>query len=85
MRGKDVKLAFSQKCRKENEKNHLDEIMNKENWDHMPEANVVEEHIEKITWNEKVIAVRTAKPGKEAGPSEVRAELIFAKAAVGSV
>ena len=50
MRGKDGKLGFSKKDRKRICINHLEEIMNEKNdWDHMTEANVVEKPIEKIT------------------------------------
>ena len=48
MRGKDGKLGFSEKKnRKKIWKNH--KIMNeKNNWDHMVEANMVDELIEKV-------------------------------------
>ena len=50
MKGKDRKLSFVEKDRKRILKNHVEEIMNKENdWDHMTEPNMVEGHIEKVS------------------------------------
>ena len=43
MRGKDGRLGFSEKDRKRTWKNHMEEIMNKDNdWDHVTEASMVE-------------------------------------------
>ena len=42
MRGKDRRLSFSEKHRKRIWKNHMEEIMNKENdWDHVTEASMI--------------------------------------------
>ena len=42
--------------------------MNKENdWDHMPEASMVEGPVEKVSHEEMAIVVYAMKPGKAAG------------------
>ena len=65
-------------------KNHMEEIMNKENdWDHGIETSMVEGPIKNVTRKEMVIAIKVMKPGKAAGPSEVYAEMISASGEVG--
>ena len=54
----------------------MKEIRDKNDLDHMTEANMVEGLMEKVTWEEIVIAVKAIKPGKTAGSSEGRAEMI---------
>ena len=73
---KDGRLCFSEKNRKRMWKNHMKEIMNKESdWDHETAASMVEGPIEKVTREEKAIAIKVIKPGKAAGPSEVYADI----------
>ena len=82
--GKDGKLGFSEKDRKRVCKNHMKEIMNKENdWDHVTEASMVEGPINNVTREEMAIAIKVMKPGKAAGPSEVCAEMISTSGEVG--
>ena len=84
MRGKDRKLGFSEKDRNRIWKNHMEEIMNKENeWDHVTKAGMVEGPIKNVTREEMVIAIKVIKPRKAAGPSEVCAEMISASGEVG--
>ena len=65
------RLGFSEKDRK----NHIKEVMNKENdWEHMTAASMVEGAIKNVTCKEIAIAIKVMKPGKAAGPSEVCAE-----------
>ena len=65
-------------------KNHMENIMNKENeWDHMSEVDVVEGPIEKVTQDEVLKAVKAMKLRKAAGPSEVSAEMITASGEIG--
>ena len=79
MRGKDGRLGFSEKDRKRISKNHMDEIMNKENdWDRMTKASMAEGPIKNVPREEMTIATKVMKPGKAAGPSEVCAEMISA-------
>ena len=62
----------------------MEAIINKENdWDHMTEAIMAEGHIEMVTHKEMVIALKATKPGKDAGPFEVSAEMISASGKVG--
>ena len=73
MRGKDGKLGFSEKDRKRIWKNHMEEIMKKGSyWNHMTEASMAEELIDKITRKEMATVV---KPGRAIGPSKVCAKL----------
>ena len=84
MTRKDGKLDFSKKDGKRICKNHMEEMMNKENdWDHMIESSMVEGRIEKITHKEMAIAIKSMIPGKTDGPSEVWAEMISASGEVG--
>ena len=79
MRGKDGRLGFSEKDRKQIWKNHMKEIMNKESdWDHETAASMVEGPIKNVTVDEMTMAIKVIKPGKAAGPSEVCAEMISA-------
>ena len=72
MRGKDGRLDFSEKDRKQIWKNHMEEIMNKENdWDRVTAASVVEGSIKNVTCEEMAIAIKVMTPGKAAGPSAV--------------
>ena len=65
-------------------KNLMEEMINNENdWDHVTEASVVEEPIEKIPCKEMAIAIKMMKPEKAAGSSEVCAEMISATGEVG--
>ena len=58
--------------------------MNKENdWDRVAEASMIEGRIKNVTLEEMAIATKLMKPGKAAGPSEVCAEMISARGAVG--
>ena len=53
--------------------------MNKKNyWCNVIEASMVEEPIQMVFYEEMAIAIKAMKPGKAAGLSEVRAEMIFA-------
>ena len=84
MRGEDGRLDFSEKDRKRIWKNHMEEIMNKENnWDHVTGAIMVEGPIRNATREEMAIAIKVIKPRKAAGPSEVCAEMISASGEVG--
>ena len=83
MIGKDGRLGFSEKDRKRIWKDHLKEIMNNENWDHVTEASIVKGPIENATREEMTIAIKVMKPAKVAGPSEVCAEMTFASEKVG--
>ena len=84
MRGKDGRLSFSENNRKRIWKNHVEEIMNKENdWKHMPEASMVEGPIKNVTHKKMAIAIKVIKPGKAVEPSEVCAEMISASKEVG--
>ena len=70
MSGKDGRLGFSEKDRKQIWKNHMEEIMNKENdWDRVTAASVVEGPIKNVTCEEMAIAIKVMTPGKAAGPS----------------
>ena len=81
MSKKDAKLSFDKNDRERMAKYHMEEIINKENdWNHMKEAKLVEEFIEKIACEE---IVRAMKPGKIARPYEVCAEMISASIEVG--
>ena len=57
MRGKDGTLGFSEKDRKIIWKNHMEEIMNKENdWDHVTAASIIEGPIKMLPekkWREQ--------------------------------
>ena len=80
VKGKDGRLRFSEKDRKRIWKNHMEEIMNKENdWDHVTAASMVEGPIKNVTHEEMAIAIEMMKPGKAAGPSKECAEMISAK------
>ena len=77
LRGKDRRLGFSEKNRKRLCKNHMEEIMNKENdWDHVTAASVVEEPIKNVTCEEMAIAIKVMKPETATKPFEVCAEMI---------
>ena len=79
MRGRDEKLGFSEKDRKRIWKNHMEEIMNKENnWDRVTAASMIERPIKNVICEEMEIAIKVMKPGKASGPSEVCAEIISA-------
>ena len=66
------------RCMREKEKkriwkNHMGEIMNKENdWEHVTVPSMVEGPIKNLTREEMAIAIKVMKPGKAAGHSEVR-------------
>ena len=84
MRGKDGRLGFREKDRKRMWKNHMMEIMNKENdWDHVTEVGMVEVPIKNVTREKIAIAIKVMKLGKAAGPSEVCAEMISAGGEIG--
>ena len=84
MRGKDKRLDFSEKDRKRIWKNHMEEIMNKENnWNHVTEASMVVRPIKNVSCKAMVIAIKVMKPGKAAGAFEVCAEMISASGEVG--
>ena len=84
MKGNSRRFGFSEKDRKRIWKNHMEEIMNKENdWDHVTAASMVEGPIKNVTHKEMVIALKVMKPGKAAGPSEVCAEMISVSGEVG--
>ena len=77
MGGKDEGLGFSEKDRKRIWKNHMEEIINKENqWEHLTATSMVEGPMKNVTREEMAIAIKMIKPGKEAGPSEICAEMI---------
>ena len=68
MRGKDRRLDFSEKDRK----NNMEEIMNKENdWDCVTAASIVEGPIKNATREGMAIAIIVIKPRKAAGPFKV--------------
>ena len=84
MKGKNGKLDFNEKDRKRIWKNHMEEIVNKENdWDHVTEASMLEGPIKNVTREEMAIAIKVMKPGKAAGSSEVCTEMISAGGEVG--
>ena len=83
MTGKDRRLGFSEKDRKRIWRDHVEEITNNENWDHVTEASIVKGPIENATREEMTIAIKVMKPAKAAGPSEVCAEMTFASGKVG--
>ena len=57
----------------------MKKIMNKENdWDHVTEAREIDGPIKKISREEMKIAIKAMKPGKDAEPSKVCAEIISA-------
>ena len=65
-------------------KNHMEEIMNKENdWDHVTKARMLKGPIKNVTQEEMAIAIKVMKPGKAAGPSEVCAKMISASGELG--
>ena len=84
MRGTDGRLGFGAKDRKKIWKNHMEEIMNKENdrYD-VTAASMVEGPIKNVSHEEMAIAIKVMKPEKTAGPSEVCAKMISASEAVG--
>ena len=58
MRGKDVKLGFSEKGGKRMWKSHMEEVMNKEDdWDHMTEATILKGPVEKVTCKDMALEV----------------------------
>ena len=83
--GKDIEGgSFSEKGRKRICRNHMEEILNKENdWDHVTEASMVEGPTKNVTREEMAIAIKVMKPGKAVGPSEECAEMISANGEVG--
>ena len=84
MRGKDGKLGFSKEDRKRIWKNHMEEIMNKENdWDHVTAVSTVEGPIKNVTREEMAIVIKVMRPGKAAGLPKVCAEMISANGEVG--
>ena len=84
MRGKDGRLGFSEKDRKRIWKNHMEEIMNKENdWDHVTKDSMREGHIKNVAREKMAIAIKVVKPGKAAGPSEECAKMISASGEIG--
>ena len=83
MKEKDGRLGFSEKNRKIIWKNHMEEIMNKEDWDHVTAASMVEGPIKNVTQEEMAIAIKVMKPGKAVGPYEVCAEMISVSGEVG--
>ena len=84
MRGKDGRLGFSEKDKKRVWKNHMEEIINKENdWDHMTAARIVEGPIKNVTCKEMARAIKVMKLGMADGPSEVCAKMISASREVG--
>ena len=84
MRGKDGRHGFSEKDKKRKWKNHIEEIMNKENdWDLVTEASVVKAPIKNDTCEEMARAIKVMKPEKAAGRSEVCAEMISASGELG--
>jgi len=83
MRGNDGRLNLSVIDRGIVWMDHMEEMMNEKNeWDHMMEANVVEGPIEKIT-QEMRKAIRKMKLGKTVGPSQVSVEMITASGEIG--
>ena len=83
MRGKDGRLGFCEKDRKRIWKNHMEEIMSKENnWDRVTAASMVEGPIKNVIREEMARAIKVMEPRKAAGPSEVCAEMICASGEV---
>ena len=59
MREKDKKLGFSEKDRNRIGKNHMGEIINKENdWNHLTEARMMKGLIQKISREEMATAIK---------------------------
>ena len=83
--GKDGRLGFSEMVRKIVWKNHMEEIVNKENdWSHVTAASMVKKSIKNVTREEMAIAIKVMKPGKAAGPSKVCVEVVSAGGEVGA-
>ena len=60
------------------------EMMNEKNdWDHVTEASMVEGFIKNVTREEMAIAIEVMKPGRQLDPLEVRTEAISASGEVG--
>ena len=69
MREKDGRLDFSEKDRKRIWKNHMEEIMKKENgWDHAKAASMVEGPVKNVIREKITIAIKVIKLGKELDP-----------------
>ena len=84
MKDKDGRLVVSEKDRGKLWKDHMEKIMNVENeWDHMVEADMVEEPVEEVTYEEVIKAMNNMKLGKAAGPSEVNMDMIMASGKFG--
>ena len=65
VRGKEGKLGLSEITEKKKNENQMEETMNNENdWDHITEANMLKEPIQKVIWKEMVIAIKAMKPEK---------------------
>ena len=84
MRGSDGRLNFSEKDRGRVWKEHMDQIMNKENeWDQNVQADLVEGLVERVNQEEVVKAMEKMKAEKTAGPSKVSVEMIAASGQIG--
>ena len=84
MRGSDGRLNFSEKDRGRVWKEHMDQIMNKENeWDQNVQADLVDGLVERVNQEEVVKVMEKIKAEKTAGPSEVGVEMIVASGQIG--
>ena len=52
-------------------------------WDQSEKAELVEGPVERVSWKEKVKAIREMKVGKATGPSEVSVEMIAVSGEIG--
>ena len=72
MKGKDGNLAITEQDRKIIWKENMERVKNEENeWDQIPDVDVVEGPVEKVTVEEVITAFRKMKSEKATGPSEV--------------
>ena len=70
MRGSDGKLCFSEKERIKVWKNHMERIMNEENyWDHIVEGDALEGPVVCVSREEVLQALNKMKTEKAPGPS----------------
>ena len=81
---KDGRLVISEKDCGKLWKDHMEKIMNVENeWDQMANADMVEELVEEVTYEEVIKAINKMKLGKATGPSEVNMNMIMASGKFG--
>jgi len=77
MKDKNGRLSFSEEDQCKIWKEHMEKIMNEKNgWDYMVEADVVEGSVEQVTRKE-VEAIKKMKGVKAAGLSEITTKMII--------